>query len=40
MPYDSLPFHYEIKKSDIAALDITDDDKIKLKNFLTRFKDE
>ena len=38
--YDALPFRYEIKKDDIDKLDVTNDDKKKLKGFFTRFKDE
>ena len=38
--YDALPIRYEIKKSDINSLDITIEDKIKLLNFLSRFKQE
>lgn len=40
LSYDALPFRYEIKKDDIDKLDMTNDDKNKLKGYLTRFKDE
>jgi hypothetical protein len=37
---DCIPFQYKIKKDDIEKLNIDEEDKTNLKNFLSKFKYE